>query len=248
MKPFGYTRRGSVVSTMTMGMVSVLALIAGASAQTAAPNENSVKTFFLKNTTQQNDANEIMVALRNMLDPHDKIYLVNNESAILIAAPPEQIELAQRLISELDRPRKQYRLTYTLTEMDGDKRSGVNHISMMVAGGQRTTLKQGNKVPVATGSFDSGSSKAETQFTYLDVGLNFDATVDEFGGGLKLRSKVERSSVAASALGPQDPMVRQTVIEGTASILPGKSIVLGSFDIPDTTHHLEIAVVAEPVS
>ena len=247
MKPFGYTRRGSVVSKMTMGMVSGLALIAGASAQTAGNNTDSVKTFFLKNTTQEHDGSEITTALRNMLDPHDKIYFVANESAILVSAPSEQIELAQRLIGELDRARKQYRLTYTLTEMDGDKQVGVNHISMVVAGGQRTTLKQGNKVPVATGSFDSGSSKAETQFTYLDVGLNFDAMVDEFGGGLKLRTKVERSSVAASAVGPQDPIVRQTVIEGTASILPGKSIVLGSFDIPDTTRHLEIAVVAEPV-
>jgi hypothetical protein len=40
------------------------------------PSVDSTHMIYLNNVTQQNDANEIMVALRNMLDPSVKVYLV----------------------------------------------------------------------------------------------------------------------------------------------------------------------------
>jgi hypothetical protein len=85
--------------------------------------------------------------------------------------------------------------------------------------------------------------------TYLDVGMNFDATLDEFANGVRLRSKVEQSSIAEekSSVGAQDPIVRQTVMEGTSFLAPGKPLILGSLDIPGSTRHLDIEVVMEQI-
>ena len=90
---------------------------------------------------------------------------------------------------------------------------------MVVVAGQRTVLKQGSKIPLLTGSYNNTSSQAEPQVTYIDVGLNFDATLDEFANGVRLRTKIDQSSVAEekSGVGPQAPVVRQTSLEGHRS-------------------------------
>jgi type II secretory pathway component GspD/PulD (secretin) len=213
------------------------------------PNTNPVQTFYLTNVYQTNDAMELTSALRNMLDAHDKIYVVPSQNAIFVQASPEQLVLARKLLNDLDRPKKTYRLTYKITEMDDGKRVGVQHFAMVVVTGQRTVLKQGSRVPVATGSYTAGISNAQTQFTYIDVGLNFDATLDEFANGVRLRSKVEQSSIAEekSGVGAQDPIVRQTSLEGTSFLTPGKPLVLGSLDVPGSTRHLDVEVVMEQV-
>jgi len=148
-----------------------------------------------------------------------------------------------------------YRLTYTITEIDGGKRVGTEHVAMIVVSGGRTTLKQGSKIPVATGSYASSKGGVEpsapgvgveTQFTYLDVGLNLDSMLDETAEGVRLRSKIEESSLAEekSAFFPE-PIVRQTVMEGTSFLRMGKPLMLGSLDVPGTTRHLDIEAMVE---
>ncbi len=65
----------------------------------------AVQTFYLTNVSQQNDANEILVALRNLLDPSVKIYLVASQNAIMMRATPDELILAEKLINDLDRTR-----------------------------------------------------------------------------------------------------------------------------------------------
>src|ERR1700728_2440213 len=92
-----------------------------------------------------------------------------------------------------------YRLTYTITVTDAGKRTGVQHFTMTIsAPTNRGTLKIGEKIPVATGSYntDGKGNGAQTQFTYLDVGLNINATLTEEPNGVQLVSKLEQSSVA----------------------------------------------------
>ena len=214
----------------------------------AARPEWTTETFYLSNTGI-NDANEVFSALRNLLATQDKLYLAPSQGAILINAAPDQIVLAQKLLSDLDRPKKVYRLTYTLTESDGAKRIGVQHAAMIVSGGQRTVLKQGSKVPIGTGNVGGGSGQ-QTTISYIDVGLNFDATLDEFANGVRLRTKVEQSSVASeqvASFGSQDPVIRQTSVEGTSILTVGKPLVLGSLDIPGSTRHVDVEVMMEVV-
>lgn len=208
-----------------------------------------VQTLFLANTSQPNDANEILTGLRLMLPSDTKLYLDMGENSISISGTPEEIAAAQKLIAELDRPKKSYRLTFTITESDGGKKIGVQHTSMVVAAGQRTTMKNGSKVPVATGSFSTSGASTQTQFTYLDVGINIDATLNEVAGGAQLKAKVEQSSATEDKeiAGIHEPVVRQSVMEGVSLLQMGKPEVIGSLDITGSTRHLDIEVVMEPV-
>ena len=245
-----------------LGMSLALALIgASAFAQTTAATEVQKapavvrsnpefvqKTFYLANVSQPNEGNEIVNAVRNLLEPQARVFFVPNQNALVVSTTPEQLAVAQKLISDLDRPKKTYRLTYTITETEGGKRIGTQHFTMVVVTGQRTVLKQGDKVPIVTGSITEGTS-TKSQVTYLDVGMNFDATLDEFVNGVRLRTRVEQLSVAQerSGVGVQDPIIRQTTLEGTSFLTLGKPLMLGSLDIPDSTRHLDLGVVMEQV-
>ena len=212
------------------------------------------RTFYLTNVSQQSDVNEEVTALRNLLPATDKIFLVASQNAIFVRAAPADIAFAQKLLNDLDRPKKNYRLTYTVSEKDGGKLVKTEHYAMVVTSGQTTTLKQGSKVPLVTGSYSAGASDktpagVQTQMTYIDVGMNFDATLTAMGDNAMLKSSVEQSSIApeTSGVGPQDPIVRQTSLKGVALLAPGKPQVLGSLDIPGSTTHLDIEVLMEPL-
>ena len=212
------------------------------------------RTFYLHNASQVSDANEIHTALRNMLPPDARTYLVPNQSAIIVRGTAEQLTLVQKLIDELDRPKKSYRLTYTVTETDAGKPVSTEHFVMNDADGQEVVLKQGSKVPIVTGSYsavatDKHPAGAETQYTYLDVGMNFDATLTSMGDRAMLKSSIEQSSVApeASGVGPQEPIILHTALKGTFVLTAGRPQTLGSIDIPHSTRHLEIEVVLEPI-
>jgi type II secretory pathway component GspD/PulD (secretin) len=209
----------------------------------------TVKTLYLSNTSQINDTNEIMTIIRNVLPPSTKIYPSMATNAIVIRATPEQISIAEKLISDLDRPKKTYRVTYTISETDAGKRIGVQHFAVIVVGGQRTLLKQGSRVPISTGTIKADTTP-QNQMQYLDVGMNFDVTLVESGSGvMALRSKVEQSSVAEekSGFGALDPVIRQTLLEGSAFLTAGKPVTLGSLDVAGSTRHLDVEVVMEPV-
>jgi type II secretory pathway component GspD/PulD (secretin) len=235
---------------------------AGAAAQTASTEAaarrvltcptsattDSIRSFSLHNISQADDAHEVYTALRNMLPPDAKSYLVASQNTIFVCGTPEVFAVAQKLISDLDHPKKNYRLTYTVTEMEGGKRVGTQHFAMIIAAGQQATLKQGSKVPIATGSYQATASSAtQTQFTYLDVGMNFSATLTDLGNAVSLQTNVEQSSVAEekSGVGEQDPIVRQTSLKGASILTQGKPVMIGSVDVPGSTRHLDIEVMME---
>jgi type II secretory pathway component GspD/PulD (secretin) len=196
-----------------------------------------------------NDANEILTGLRLMLEPSCKMYLVPGENVFLVRCSEDQLVLADHLVRELDMPKSNYRLTYTVVESDGGKRIGVQHFSLTMTPGVRTTLKDGSKVPVATGSYNTTGASAQTQFTYLDVGLNFDATLTQGAGGLRLSSKVEQSASAEekTIAGVTEPIIRQAVLEGSATLQVGKPVMLGSLDVAASTRHLDVEVLLEEI-
>lgn len=214
-------------------------------ADTKASNE-TYQTLYLTNLTQQNDFNDIQTDLRNML-PHAKLFGMSSQNAISIRATPEDIQIAQKILADLDHGKKLYRLIYTINETESGKAAGAHSFTLIVASGGKTTFKQGSRVPVVTGV--TGDSASGAQVQYMDVGLNIEASADGYMDGLRLRSKVEQTNVAdeKSGVGTQDPIVRQTVLDGTSTLMPGKPLVLGSLDVPGTMRKQEIEVVAELV-
>ncbi len=241
-------------SAVGLGVV-LMARIAGAQTASAESGPSDVKsnaetyqTFYLTNLTQTNEANDVLTDLRNLL-PHAHLYYVATDGAISMRGTAEDITLAQKVLADIDRSRKVYRLTYSITDMDGVKPTGTQHVAVIVAAGGKTVVKQGNRVPLVTGSMDPGSSTPNSQVQYIDVGLNIEASLEGNSDGLRLRSKVEQSSVAEerSGIGAQDPVIRQTMLEGMSTLAQGKPMVLGSLDIPGSTRHEEIEVVSELV-
>jgi hypothetical protein len=211
--------------------------------------ETVEKTFYFNNASAQADVNDITTAIRNISSPAIKIYPVMTQKALVVRATPEDLVTIQKMLDELDRPKKTYRLTYTIAEMDGGKRIGSQRFAMVLTSGQRTQMKQGSKVPVVTGTNNKDSGTMENMVSYLDIGMNFDATLEESANGVSLRSKVEQLSLAEekSGVGVQDPVLRQTILEGTSFLVPGKPLVLGSVDIPGSTRHLDVEVMMEQV-
>ena len=81
----------------------------------------AVQTFYLTNAAQQNDANEILVALRNLLDPSIKVFLVASQNAIVMRATTDQLILAEKLINDLDRTRAEVVVDVAVLEVSRDK-------------------------------------------------------------------------------------------------------------------------------
>ena len=210
---------------------------------------SQTKIIYLKNVTTQSEANEILVAVRNMFDPSLKVYLMSTQNAVAVSSYPTEIARVEAFIRELDKPRKTYRLTYTVATVEDDKNIGTQHYTFVAIDGQRASMKEGDKVPVATGSFSTDNNSSQTQFTYLDVGMNFDATVTSLADGVSLQSKVEQSSIGPTntIAGVAEPVVRQSVVQVSSVVPLGKPLMLGSIDIPNSTRHLDIDVMVEPL-
>jgi hypothetical protein len=226
---------------------SGMSAVAQAQAPDAKASPEIYQTLYLTNLTQENDANELVTDLRNML-PKAKSYYVPSQAAISIRASAEDIALAQKILSDLDKTKKIYRLPYTMTEKDGGKTIGVQHFSIIVASGSKTDFKQGSRVPVEV-SKSSTSGGLATEVTYLDLGVEIDASLDGYLDGVRLRSRVVQSSIVEdkSGVSTQTPVIRQTTLEGTSTLVQGKPLVLGSVDVPGSTRHQEVEVVSELV-
>src|SRR5580658_3393322 len=102
--------------------------------------------------------------------------------------------------------------------------------------GQKATLKIGDRVPVATGSFQPGiggvgiNPLVNTQFQYLDVGVNIDITPRVHAGreiSLKLSMDVSDVDSYVSIGGISQPVIGQRKIEHEIRLKDGEVSLLG---------------------
>jgi general secretion pathway protein D len=278
----------------------------------------AVQTFYLTNVSQQNDANEIMVAIRNLLDPGLKIYLVASQNALVIRGTPDELILAEKIINDLDRTKPEVVVdvaelevsrtlerdlgitlptsfgltpqysnanvttstgtTTTTTSTTTSTTSGftlntlgnlnATNFAVTLGGGtvnamlsdsdtrllqnpriratdgQHSSLKIGEKIPIATGSYSAGTAittaslGVQTQFTYLDVGVNIDMTPTvHYDGEISLKMKVEVSAEDGSSTisGVTEPIISQRVAEQVIQLKDGEPALLaGLMQVQDT--------------
>jgi general secretion pathway protein D len=102
--------------------------------------------------------------------------------------------------------------------------------------GQKATLKIGDRVPIATGSFQPGiggvgiNPLVNTQFQYLDVGVNIDITPRVHAGGevsLKLSLDVSAVTSNVNIGGIMQPVIGQRKIEHEIRLKDGEVNLLG---------------------
>ncbi len=104
--------------------------------------------------------------------------------------------------------------------------------------GQPARLRIGSRVPIATGSFQAGvgvgtsavNPLVNTQFTYLDVGVNVDVTPHVHPSReVSLKVSIEVSQVISTATigGIQQPVIGQNKLEHEIRLREGEVTVLG---------------------
>ncbi|MGC1483867.1 MAG: hypothetical protein WA789_08745 [Candidatus Acidiferrum sp.] len=108
--------------------------------------------------------------------------------------------------------------------------------------GQEATLKIGDRIPIATGSFQAGvgvgavgaaglvNPLVNTQFQYQDVGVNIHMTPRVHPGhDVSLKMKIEVSSVTGTSTigGISQPIISQRVIENDIRLGDGQAYILG---------------------
>jgi len=123
----------------------------------------------------------------------------------------------------------------TLTALMSDSNTKlIQNPEIRVLDNEKATLKIGDRVPVATGSFGAtggvGGTLVNTQFQYLDVGVNIDVTPhihSEDEVTLKLSLEVSSVSGEQNIGGISQPVIGQRRIEHETRLRDGEVNLLG---------------------
>src|SRR6202041_4220562 len=215
--------------------------------------QSVLKTFYLSNLSQASELQDVVNAIRSVLDVQ-RVQQLLSQNAVVVRGTPDQIALAQKLVEDLDKAHPEVLVDIAVMEVSKDKSRtlglspptsislqlqenlntsttsttsttgttgtssspGINlnslpninapnfqvtipsaNLSTLMGDsdtkliqnpqvraldGQKATLKIGERVPGATGSFQPGiggegiNPLVNTQFQYLDVGVNIDVT------------------------------------------------------------------------
>jgi general secretion pathway protein D len=102
--------------------------------------------------------------------------------------------------------------------------------------GQKATMKIGEKIPIATGSYQTGaatavvSSLVNTQFQYQDVGVNIEMTPSvHYDNDITLKIKIEVTADTSSVTisGVTEPILSQRVVDQVIRLREGEASILG---------------------
>ena len=125
----------------------------------------------------------------------------------------------------------------TATALFGDSSTKIiQNPQIRAVDGQKASLKIGDRVPVATGSFQPGiggvgiNPLVNTQFQYLDVGVNIDLTPKVHAGReVTLKVSMDISSVTGQSNigGISQPIIGQRKIEHEIRLKEGEINILG---------------------
>src|SRR6266566_316316 len=188
--------------------------------------EQVVKTIYLSNTFQPQDITEIMTGLRQLLDLK-RIQQLNSQNAIIVRDTPDKLLLAEKIIHDIDKAKPEVVVQVEVLEARTDR---------------LRDLRIGDRIPIATGSFQAGvgvgstggagfvNPLVNTQFTYLDVGVNIDLTPRVHPNrDVSLKLKVEVSSHTGDQAigGITQPIISQRVIEHDIRLREGEVSILG---------------------
>ncbi len=105
--------------------------------------------------------------------------------------------------------------------------------------GQKATLTVGEKIPIATGSYQTGaatalvSSLVNTQFQFEEVGVKVEMTPSvHYDNDVTLKVKIEVSSEAGSTTisGVTEPIIAQNIVDHVIRLREGEASILGGIE------------------
>jgi general secretion pathway protein D len=270
--------------------------------------QNVIKTFYLSNISQPTELQDMVNAIRSILEV-SRIQQLPTQKAIVIRGTPDQVALAEKLISDIDKAKPEVIIdvvvmqvtrdvirdlgvsppgsisvalqgvnTGTTTTTTGTTTTGTTGTSpntltlnqfnnlnateflvtippatanfvfnnsgtriiqsprIRASDNQKASLKIGDRVPVATGSFQPGiggvgiNPLVNTQFQYIDVGVNVDITPQVHANReVSLKVTVDVSSVTShvSIGGIDQPVIGQRKIEHEIRLKEGEVNLMG---------------------
>ena len=256
--------------------------------------ENIMTTFYLRNVSTSSDLQDAANTIKGILDL-SRVRLIPRQNAIVMRGTSDQLVLAQKLLSDIDKPKPEVVIDIVVMQIRRDKvrQLGTNlptsaNLALIPGGGldttgggtftinslrninatnfqvsipgatlsalmtdgntkiiqnpeiraldnEKATLKIANRVPIATGSFSGGggasvSPLVNTQFQYLDVGVNIDVTPHIHPDHeVTLKMTLEISSVTGSQNlgGVTQPIIGQRRIEHEMRLHDGDINLVG---------------------
>ena len=130
-----------------------------------------------------------------------------------------------------------YRLDFSLHELEDGKKVNTRQYSMNLVPGFTVfqDLKIGTRVPV---------EMKQGEMQYIDVGTNISARLVETADALQLEVRADLSNFAApdQQRPAAMPLLRQLRINGTTIVTPGKAMVIGAVDDPNSKHQYQLEV------
>lgn len=268
--------------------ISTSAIFVASESKRKEFEDNVMKTFYLRNASTPNELQEVVSTLKGMLDI-SRIQVNPTHSAITLRGTPDQLVLAEKLISDVDKPKAEVVIDILVMQVSRDqlrtlgttvptsssiavtpsplpkgtvKLGSVNgsNLALAVPGGsftflmsdgrtkilqnpqiraldhERASLKIGDRVPIATGSFAAGVGGSagiplvNTQFQYIDVGVNIDITPHVHSDNeVTLKMSLEVSAVTgAQKIGDlNQPTIGQRRIEHETRLQNGEVNLVG---------------------
>ena len=250
---------------------------------------NVMRTFYLQNLSTAAELQEAANVVRQMLDV-TRVQLLSAQDALIVRGTPDQMVLAEKLLSAIDKPKSEVVIDVAVMQVNRDRlrtmgmnvptsvNIGVNpsisaalsgtggggfsfgNFAFSVPGGsftflasdsntkllqhpeiraindQKATLRIGDRVPIATGSFQTGIvaagsvSPVSTQFQYMDVGVNIDITPHIHSDReVTLKMTLEISSLNGTETigGITQPIIGQRRFEHETRLVDGEVNLLG---------------------
>jgi general secretion pathway protein D len=253
---------------------------------------NVMKTFYLRNTSNAAELQEVVGTLKGMLDI-SRIQVNPTHGTITVRGTQDQMVLAEKLVADIDKPKSEVVIDIAVMQVSRDRLNTLGttvptsttlafeNAAAVATGGaaivkvgslfgnslvatlpsvsftalasdsntkilqrpqvralddEKATLKIGDRVPIATGSFSPGigaggiSPLVNTQFQYLDVGVNIDITPHIHSNHeVTLKMVLEISSVTGTQNigGINQPVIGQRRIEHETRLQDGDINLIG---------------------
>lgn len=268
--------------------ISTTAIFVAAEGKRKEIESSVLKTFYLRNASTPNELQDVVGTLKGMLDIN-KIQVNPTRGSITMRATPDQLVLAEKIISDADKSKAEVVIDVAVMEVSrtrlntlgtvvptsttvtpvgvgasGASSSGpainvgslngntfsipipsasftmlmsdtnakiLQRPQLRAIDNEKATLKIGDRIPIATGSFTPGigtggiSPLVNTQFQYIDVGVNIDITPQIHADNeVTLKMSLEISSVTGNTNigGISQPNIGQRRIEHTARLHDGE--------------------------
>ena len=152
-----------------------------------------------------------------------------------------QETVASKRGADVSEPGHSYRLDFIISELEDGKKINSRQYSMSLNGSDQNEIKIGTRVPVEV---------KQGEIQYLDVGtsiwsrLRDRADVPWLSNDVMLtvRSDLSNFAIADQQAQGMRPTIRQIKIDSSVIATPGKQMIVGSADDPNSKRQFQLEV------